>query len=199
MIDARAAAYRVRMISALALAALLVLGSYWLLDVMRRSTEDSLSNTKRSDPDYYVDAFTFIRLNESGKTRYQIAGEHLTHNPQDDSHDIQQPRIKNLSDNQPPLTIRAERAHSNRDNSQVHLFGKVEMDRPASAAGEHLNMKSEYLLVLPDEDVMKTHLPVEIQSGSNRLTGTGMVANNAARQFHLANRVHGQLAPKPGS
>lgn len=199
MSDPRAAAYRVRMISALVFAGLLALGSYWLLDVMRRSTEDSLSNAKRSDPDYYVETFTFIRLNETGKTRYRIAGERLTHNPQDDSHAIQQPRITNLSDSQPPLTIRAERAHSNRDNSQVRLYDKVEMDRPASASGEHLNMKSEYLLVLPDDDVMKTHLPVEIQSGSNRLTGVGMVANQASREFHLANRVRGYLAPRPGS
>lgn len=96
MNDTRATAYRVRMISALVVAALLALGSYWVLDVMRRSTEDSLPNAKRSDPDYYVDTFTFIRLNETGKTRYRIAGERLTHNPQDDSHDILQPRITNL-------------------------------------------------------------------------------------------------------
>lgn len=95
--------------------------------------------------------------------------------------------------------MRAERAHSNRDNSQVQLYDKVEMDRPASAAGEHLNMKSEYLLVLPDEDVMKTHLPVEIKSGGNLLNGVGMVANQATRELHLAHQVRGHLAARPDS
>ncbi|MBS0308179.1 MAG: LPS export ABC transporter periplasmic protein LptC [Proteobacteria bacterium] len=199
MSDARTTSYRIRMIVALAIAILLALASFWLLDVMRRSTDDALPSVKRSDPDYYVDSFRVLRLDQRGKTRYRIDGERLTHNPQDDSHDILQPRLISLSDNQPPLTIRAERAHGNRDNSQVHLYDKVEMDRPAFATGAHLHMQTEYLLVLPDDEIMKTHLPVTLVSGTDTLTGTGMVANNATRTLHLASRVRGRLAPRPGS
>ncbi len=48
---------------------------------------------------------------------------------------------------------------------------------------------------MPDDDVMQTDKPVEIILGSSRLTGTGMVANNATRQLHLSSNVHATYQP----
>lgn len=196
MKDRRAAANRFQLGLVLALVVLLALGSFWLLDVMRRSTEETLPAVKRTEPDYYVERFNFVRLAKTGETRYHISGERMTHNPQDDSYEIARPVMKTLSDKRPTTTIMAERALANSDMSQVRLFKNVKMDRPASASSKHLRLTSDYMVVLPDDEAMKTDRPVELIAGTAVLHGTGMFANQATGEFTLASKVRGTLPPR---
>lgn len=169
----------------------LALASFWLYEVMRRATDTVVPNPERNEPDFYVEKFSYVKLSKTGSAQYHFAGERLTHNPQDDSYDIVNPVVSNISNADAPMTIRAERARVNSDNSQVHLYQNVRMDRPASATAEPIRIRTEYMLVLPDDDVMKTDKPVEITTDRAKLTGTGMVANNATREFNLTSNVHG--------
>jgi lipopolysaccharide export system protein LptC len=189
--DARAARrFRQAMIMALMIA--LALGSFWILEVMRRSTGDFVPNVARTEPDFYVEKFSYVKISTTGESRYHISGERLTHNPQDDSYDIELPVINNKSTtNGSPMTVRAERGRVEADNSKVHLYENVQMDRPASPKSEPLHISSEYMLVLPDDDVVQTDKPVEITMGESKLNGTGMFANNATRELRLSSNVHG--------
>lgn len=196
MRDRRAAANRFQLGMVLAVAVLLALGSFWLLDVMRRSMEDNTPMAKRTEPDYYVERFNFVRLAKNGQARYHISGERMSHNPQDDSYEIAHPVMKTLSEKRPTTTIVAEQALTNGDMSQVRLFRNVAMDRPASASSQHLRLTSDYMLVLPDDEVMKTDRPVELISGTSVLKGTGMFANQATGVVTLASRVQGVFPPR---
>jgi lipopolysaccharide export system protein LptC len=176
----------------LAVMTALALGSFWVLEVMRRSASDFIPTTARTEPDFYVEKFSYVKMSETGDARYHVSGDRLTHNPVDDSYDIQQPVVKKLSNtNQAPMTVRAERAQVNSDSSEVHLYDNVQMDRPAMATSQPLHVTSNHMLVLPDDDAVKTDQPVEITMGPSKLTGVGMVANNATREFHLSSNVHG--------
>ena len=169
----------------------LALGSFWLLEVMRRAGNDFFPPPKRSEPDFYVEKFNYVKLAKTGEAQYHFSGDLLTHNPQDGSYDITQPVVRNIGSQETPILVRAERARVNSDNSEVHLYDNVHVDRPASADAQHMHMKSEYLLLLPNEEEMKTDRPVVITVGESILTGTGMVANNATRQYRLSSNVHG--------
>lgn len=184
-------ALRFRLVAILAPIIALALGSFWLLEVMRRSSSDFIPNPQRNEPDFYVEQFSYVKISKTGNAQYHFSGAKLTHNPQDDSYDIALPVINKLGDAQSPMTLRAERARVNSDNSQIHLYHNVHMDRPASPANERIHVKSEYLLLLPDDEIVKTDEPVEITVGQSKLTGTGMFANNAAREFRLTSNVHG--------
>jgi lipopolysaccharide export system protein LptC len=183
--------WRIRLFMTLAPLVVLALASFWLYEVMRRATDTVVPNPERNEPDFYVEKFSYVKLSKTGSAQYHFSGERLTHNPQDDSYDIVNPVVSNISNPDAPMTIRAERARVNSDNSQVHLYRNVRMDRPASATAEPIRIRSEYMLVLPDDDVMKTDKPVEITTDRAKLTGTGMVANNATREFNLTSNVHG--------
>jgi lipopolysaccharide export system protein LptC len=182
---------RFRLMAILTPTIALALGSFWLLEVMRRTAGDFLPSPQRSEPDFYVEKFNYVKMSKTGSAQYHISGTRLTHNPEDDSYDITLPVINNLGNVQAPMTIRSERAQVNSDNSQVHLYDNVHMDRPASPTNEPMHAKTEYLLVLPDDDVMRTDKPVELTLGRSKLTGTGMMANNATRELRLTSNVHG--------
>ncbi|RJF99694.1 LPS export ABC transporter periplasmic protein LptC [Noviherbaspirillum saxi] len=182
---------RFRLIAILAPLVALALGSFWLFEVMRRASDEVIPTPERKEPDFYVEKFSYVKMTKSGKAQYHFSGTRMTHNPQDDSYDIELPVVKNLRGANGPMTLRAKRATVNSDNSQIHMYENVRMDRPATADSEAMRLLSDYLLVLPDDDVVKSDKPVEIHLGQSVLTGTGMFANNATRELRLAGNVHG--------
>jgi len=187
--------WRLRIAVILAVMIALALGSFWLVEVLRRAANDSEPSEKRTEPDFYVENFNYVKLSVQGQAQYHFSGTRLTHNPVDDSYDIQLPVVHSIGKGNAPMTLRAQRAHVNSDSSKVQLYDDVHMDRPGVGVVEPLHIRSEYMLLLPDEDVAKTDQAVTIVSGNKTLYGVGMYANNATLEFRLASNVHGTYQP----
>jgi lipopolysaccharide export system protein LptC len=184
-------ARRFRLLLIIGLMTVLALGSFWVREVMRRGINDSLPGATREDPDYFVEKFMFVKMSLAGNARYDISGGRLTHLPRSDSYEIIQPVLHNHGNPQSPMTMRAEKAIVDDGNSKVHMRDKVQVDRPQSAEVERFHMESDYLLILPDDDLMQTDRPVEITLGRSRITGVGMSLDNAKREFRMLNQTHG--------
>jgi lipopolysaccharide export system protein LptC len=181
---------RVRIALVLALVAALALGSFWLLEVMRRNGEGPTRTLGKDESDYTVNQFTFLRLSEQGQVKYEVSGEKLTHYL-NETYEITKPLVHAMSDHAAPVAVQAERALIDDTARKVHMYRNVKLDRPPSGNSGHLHMDSEYLMILPDDDVMQTDRQVDIQLGLTRLSGVGMFANNTTREFRLFNNVHG--------
>lgn len=169
----------------------LALGSFWLVEAMRRNTDDLIPNGERIDPDLYVEKFNYVKIGETGEALYHVSGDRLTHNPKDDTYDVAHPVVFNLKNNETPTTVRSDRAKVNNDGSKIHMYDDVQMHRPASKKSEELDVKSSYMLVLPDDEIAQTDKEVNIMLGKSILIGTGMVSNNATRELTLMSKVHG--------
>lgn len=185
--------FRFRMVAIIAPLIALALGSFWLFEVMRRAGEEAMPAAERKEPDFYVENFSYVKIGKTGKAQYHFSGAKMTHNPQDDSYDIALPVINSVGkeNGRGPMVVRADRATVNSDNSQIHMYDNVRLDRPATADAQAMQVRSEYMLVLPDDDIVKTDKPVKIAVGQSVLTGTGMLANNATRELQLSSNVHG--------
>lgn len=192
-------ANRFRLVVVLALGAAITLGSFWVLEVMRRGIIDATPEAPRSEPDFYVENFNFVRMSPSGEAQYSISGKRLIHNPQDDSYEIELPVVHSLSAKRPPMTTQSKRGLIEDDHSKVHMYDDVQIDRPATAEVEHFRLESEYLLILPDDDVMQSDKHVDMVLGTATLKGTGMYANNATRELRLLNNVHATYHPPPAN
>lgn len=193
---AHGSAYRYRLLFLLGGAIALALGSFWLLQVIQKTTADEAKVSRSNEPDYYVEKFNFVRMSKTGGARYTVTGARMIHRPVDDTFEITLPVIHSLSADQPPLTVRSARALAVPDSSKIHMIDAVEGDRPASATSDHFHLKSNYVLILPDEDVLQTDRAVDMTLGSAHMTGIGMYVNNATREFRLAQRVHGTYPPR---
>ncbi len=192
-------ANRFRLVVVLALGAAITLGSFWVLEVMRRGIVDTMPDAPRSEPDFYVENFNYVKMSPSGEAQYSISGKRLIHNPQDDSYEVELPVVHSLSAKRPPMITQSKRALIEDGHSKVHMYDDVEIDRPATAEVEHFRLESEYLLILPDEDVMQSDKPVDMMLGTTKLKGTGMYADNAARELRLLNDVHATYQPAPAN
>lgn len=174
----------------------LALGSFWILQVMRKNDVETSSDARKNEPDYYIEKFNFVRMSKTGEAKYNIAGARMIHRPIDDTYEITLPVIHSLSENQPPTRMQSLRAVADPGSSKIHMLDNVEVDRPASATTEHFHLTSDYLLILPDDEVIQTDRPVDMTLGTARITGTGMVVNNATRVFSLAQKVRGSYPPR---
>lgn len=173
----------------LASGAALALLSFWALEMTRRSGNDMPTEKVRSAPDYFVDNFSFVKVAASGTAEYVIQGRRLEHHPADGSNTIEQPFVKSYSADRPPMTLHARRAKTNADHSQLHLYEQVRMDRPEASGTDNLSVESEYMLVLPNADQIKSDQRVVIKLGDSTLIGTGLLADNARHQLTLQSRV----------
>ncbi len=180
----------------LALCGILALSSFWLVQIMNKDTDELLPKPERVEPDYYLEHFNYVQMSPTGEPRYKISGDLLTHNQLDDSFDIQKPIVHSLDKEKPPMNLRADRGKVKDNNTKVYLYGNVNADRRKTVMAENFHLKSEYLLLLPDEDVMQTDLPVEIMLGQSVLNGIGMSFNNSTRVLKMFSKVHGVFPPK---
>lgn len=187
----------IRVIALIALTAALALGSLWLVQVMERRTEDSLPQPVRTDPDFYVERFNFVRMAKTGEARYNLTGSDMKHYPADDSYVVQNPVMHSYGKDRPPMVSSSRYATVQNDNTEIRMYDNVHIDRPASATKPRFQLKTSYLLLLPDEDVMKTPKPVELQQGASVLTGVGMYANNTTGEFQLDGDVKGRYQAPP--
>jgi lipopolysaccharide export system protein LptC len=185
---------RIQAALTIALATTIALGSFWLRQVMLDSAEAPERIPAPNEPDYNVEHFTFVRLSESGRLHYRIAGEKLTHFL-NDTFEVTHPVMHAVSEGPSYMNARSERAVIDNPARKIHMYDNVQLDRPPTAGSRDFRVRSEYLMILPDDDIVRTDKPVDIQSGRSRLTGVGMFANNRTQEFQLLNQVHGIFFP----
>jgi lipopolysaccharide export system protein LptC len=189
-------AHRWRMLWIILVGLLFALGSFWLLQVMRGDEQSGRAGGQSAEPDYIVENFSFVRMSQAGQPRYLVSGARLIHRPVGDVSEIEQPVVHSLTTEHPPMTMHAKRARVLHQQNQVDLMGSVDVQRPGTRDSQPMRLRTEALTVLPDEEIMKTDLPVEMTLGGATVNGTGMLANNATQQVHLANRGHLTYPPR---
>jgi lipopolysaccharide export system protein LptC len=166
-------------------------GSFWLVQVVNQAGQDEQGDPYRNEPDYIIDRFSMVRMNQAGKPAYIISGDKLTHRPVDDTSEIDKPYVHSLAGAQPPMQMHAQTAHVDQGNTRVRLDGNVDVLRPATAQAAAMRLTTPTLTIYPDEERMETASAVQLELGQSRATGIGMKANNATREVQLGGR--GQL------
>lgn len=181
-----------RLPALLTLAVVLMLAgaSFWVLEVAQRPEQTTPMRTTRTEPDYIIDQFSYVAVTPGGRAEYVIEGERLVHDPVSDSSLVEQPRVRSYTPDRAPMTLRSKTARINRDHSEIRLFDEVHLERPQTRDQESLIVDSDFMLVLPKQDVVKTDRAVRARIGESTLNGVGMVADNRQRALMLTSRVN---------
>jgi lipopolysaccharide export system protein LptC len=58
-----------------------------------------------------------------------------------------------------------------------------------------MKVETEYAVVLPDEDIVRTDWPVALIQGGQQLNGVGMELNNRTRQLRVNSQVRVVVPP----
>lgn len=188
---------RLRLFFILLTLAVGALGSFWWLEVLHRGRDEATGELHKGEPDYTVETFNLVKMSKDGHARYSVSGRKLTHYPDNDSFEIEQPVLYQVGVNRVPMTMRSDTALVEHATNKIHMYHHVQVDRAATATTERFHLASDYLLLLPDNDIVQTDKRVDITLGQSHLTGVGMIANNATREFRLLHQVRGTFFTPP--
>lgn len=146
----------------------------------------------RHDPDFIVDNFAAQRMNVDGSRRYAVEGKRMVHYPDDNSTQIETPHFTHFDAEEKhasPVFVTAKRGLVSRNGENVYFIGDVRIDRAAYADQPPLALRTEFLHIIPDQDLAKTDKPLTMTHGTSRVDAVGMVFDNRARTLNLLSNV----------
>ncbi len=166
-------------------------GISWWFEGMVRSGAPNTHNSANTAPDYYVDQFTAISMNNDGRPHSRLSATKLVHYAHDDHADLTQPRMLFYPDRGTPWSVIAERARTEEGDRVVNLLGKVHITRAASGANRPLSVDTRDLTVYPDSSYATTNKHAVIRSLSYELSGTGLRGWFEQERLQLLSNVQG--------
>jgi lipopolysaccharide export system protein LptC len=192
---------RLAALISLLLLASLGLFTYYLAAVADRA-QPAPQPRATGEPDYFVEGLALIKMDERGAPSFRLEAQRLTHYPDDDSAEFVRPRLVSLDPSRPRILIVADIGRVADDGNETHLTGNVVITRSASDGAPELRAETDYAVVLPEQDLVRTDRPVRIVQGGNTLTGVGMVLDNRTRRLQVDSQVRavwqaGAVEPAP--
>jgi lipopolysaccharide export system protein LptC len=196
----RTLADRISLYLPVILMGVLAFGTYWLV----RSTPLLVSAEKpspaRHEPDYLMRQFSVKTFDASGRLKSEIVGKDARHFPDTGSLEIDQVKIRSMSPQGNRSNASANRAVTNRDASEVELFGnaRVLREQAPDNTGQlqpSLEFRGEFLQTNVDKQRVMSNQPVQLTRGRDQFTADTMKFDNQERVLELKGRVKGTLAP----
>jgi lipopolysaccharide export system protein LptC len=177
----------------LAVLALLVGITLWL-NALVQTPVGRADGSLRHDPDLMVENFNARKLDVNGQVLYTLAARKMVHYPDDDSALLESVTLEAFEPRQPKMTATADHGRLEQGGDRVFVEGNVVIVREADAKTERAVVRTEKLLVLPDEGIARTQSDVTMESPSGHAFSKGMELDNKARTMKLS---HGRATYKP--
>ena len=173
----------------LILALLLALLTFWINQTVENQGP-KIDGSNRHDPDYTMQNFVTTQTDINGKLRYVLAAAEMVHYPDDDSTVLQRPRFTQYTSNKPFVRIEGLRGYVSSNGEEVELVDNVKVVRQAYAGKGEMQLLTEKLLILPNQDLVKTNAPVVIkQLPKTVIRATGMIFDKKKQTLQLLSRV----------
>jgi lipopolysaccharide export system protein LptC len=146
----------------------------------------------RHDPDYWVDKLVLRRFDIDGSIQYTINAVRMTHFPDDDTTEVDEPRVAYFQEGT-TTTLTARQAWMDKEGQHVRLQDDVRMVR-TEPQGTISVFDTSLLNVTPDDEYAQTDAPVTITQGRSVMHGAGgLEVNNKTRISVLNGPVTGTI------
>ena len=177
------------------LMSLLALGTWWLVKNTPVFEGERPPVPPRHEPDYTMTDFMVQRFAPDGAMRVQIEGVRMRHYPDNDTLEIDQPRIRAITPEGRVTVATARRALSNGDGSEVQLLGAAQVVREAYGKQEAVEFRGEFLHAFLNTEQVRSHLPVTVRRGATEVRADAMDYDNLSRIVDLKGRQRAVFAP----
>jgi lipopolysaccharide export system protein LptC len=172
--------------------------AWWLQQ--QDETPGPNKSARERRPDYRIDNFSATQMDESGEPHRRLSAVELRHYPDDDSNEIESPRLTLFEQSGPPWLVRSETAWVSGDGNLIRLHGEVFIDREPGARTRPVHIKTREVLLKRDEDYAETDQPVRIASELDWTTsdkGAQLWLEETLR-MKLLGRVRGEMIVTSG-
>ncbi|MDY3331847.1 MAG: LPS export ABC transporter periplasmic protein LptC [Pelistega sp.] len=173
----------------------LVVTTWWAADYAQRAVPVDTPVSIRHEPDAWSGKFIMITTNEQGQAINRLSGDRLRHYPDDDSYEADNAHLIGMHPNNPRTLASAKLATLKDKGDLVLLQGNAHIHRFPTEDSSRLDVRSEELIVLPKEDIVKTDKEADVQQGNSRMKGKGMIYNNETRRLEVFANTDVKISP----
>jgi len=142
------------------------------------------------DPDYYMEDFSTLSMEEDGRPKSRLRAVYMAHYPDNDTTELLQPGMEIYRVGRLPLYISAERGWVTNDNNVVVLRGAVRMWEDDATGKRTLQVDTSAARVLLDSEYAETDQPAVIVSKQSTISGTGMRAYFKESRLEVLKHEH---------
>jgi len=179
---------------ALLLLVSLVVCTWWAADYAQRAIPIDPPRRLTHEIDSWARNFVMLRTDQEGKPINRMEGTYVKHYPDDDSYHVTAPRAVGQQQSNPITVGTAKTAIMEQGGERIVMNGQAHILRQPDANNDKLDVRSEQLILVPDEDIVFTDLPAVVLKGNSRMSGTGMHYNNKTRQLQVSASTDVEIA-----
>ena len=182
----------------LALLALLAMLTFWI-DYSVQMPDAKADGSSRHDPDYILNNFVTSRTDENGDLRYKLTAAEMRHYPDDDTTELEVPHFTRYETDKPFSQIEGKQGFVSSDGKEIEFVGDVKVIRQAYNGNGEMQVLTDRLMLLPNEERATTSSPVLItQAPKTVIRATGMIYDKKKKTITLLKRVKAHYE-KPGT
>lgn len=167
---------------------ILVLLTFWL-DLLTRPSEQNKNDNVYPNPDYIVEGLSGIRVDHERDIQREFSAQKLVHYLGDKVTHLAQASFINIDPENPLLRLQADQAEIKNKGEDIYLTGNVFAVRGTDDEKNKLTMKTDFLHLVPDENLVKTDQAVIITRLNTTIHATGLEFNNRVGMIHLMSKV----------
>jgi lipopolysaccharide export system protein LptC len=169
----------------------------WRLVQEEKPPSQGITKSGPREIDYYVTGLDVTRMTTAGRPAHRLRAVNLQHYTDDDTTELQQPRLTVYQADGPPWEVDAERAWMSADGSLVLLSGEVLIEREGDVSNRPMRIVTRDLRVQPSEDYAETDEKVRVESESDWLDAVGMQAwLRPPSRLKFLSQVKGYYVPR---
>lgn len=180
---------------------ILAMLSYWLIKNTPEIETGKSRIQAKHEIDYELRNFSVKAYRQNGQLQSLIVGDIAKHFADTETLEIDQPQVQVLDLNQNKTIATSSRAISNADGSELQMIGGAILIKSKTDDATHLKhdlfeLRSEFLNFQMDEEIVKSHLPVQIKKDNSRFNAMTLDFDNLNQTLKLKGRVHGYIESK---
>lgn len=179
------------------LLAILAILAAWINLIVQPPTPKP-DGSSRHDPDYIINNFVTTQTDINGKLRYTLAASEMKHFPDNDATELKQPRYTQYTIDKPYTRVEGQRGDVSSNGEEVKLYDQVKVTREAFAEKGEMTVETDYLEILPNQDLVRTDRPVIIrQAPKTVIHATGMIYEKDKNTVTLLHKVKAHYERPP--
>lgn len=169
--------------------------SYWILEQL---TEDDVSrlNELAHYPDYYMENFTTLTMNQDGTPKNRLNASYMAHYPDDNTTELHDPELEIFQENKPPIIVNSDKGWVTSNNEVILLSGNVYLHQDDEFGERKIELITEDARVLVDQEYAETKKPATLISGRAVTKSIGLRAYLQEQRLEFLNDVHTTIEPK---
>ncbi len=163
--------------------------SYWTLDKLTDDDVTKLSKLAHY-PDYYMENFTTLTMNQDGTPKNRLNAEYMAHYPDDNTSELHEPELEIYRQDKQPIYVESDMGWVTSNNDVILLSGNVYLHQNDNNGELKLELITEDARVLVDQKYAETDKAATLISKKSTTTSIGMRAYLQEQRMEFLNNVH---------